>query len=123
MTVETPTLLDNGGCPAPKLFPVSSVTTGGGSSMASPHVAGLAALVVQEHGRRQGRSGYSLDPDTVALIIENSATDHACPAGGVEIYTDEGRPAEFNAICEGTTDDNGLYGGGIANAAAAVARQ
>jgi len=89
--------------------------------MASPHVAGLAALVVQEHGRRQGRSGYSLDPDTVALIIENSATDHACPAGGVEIYTDEGRPAEFNAICEGTTDDNGLYGRGIANAAAAVA--
>lgn len=41
----------------------------------------------------------------------------------MEIYTDEGRPAEFNAICEGTTDDNGLYGGGIANAAAAVARQ
>jgi len=40
----------------------------------------------------------------------------------VEIYTDEGRPAEFNAICEGTTDDNGLYGEGIADAAAVARR-
>jgi len=38
-------------------------------------------------------------------------------------YTDEGRPAEFNAICQGTTDDNGHYGEGIVNAAAAVARR
>ena len=39
----------------------------------------------------------------------------------MEIYTDEGRPAEFNAVCQGTTADNGLYGEGIVNAAAAVA--
>ncbi len=93
-----------------------------GTSMASPHVAGLAALVIEAHGRRHGRDA-SLAPDTVTQIIEQSATDHACPAGGVEIYTDEGRPAEFNAICEGTTADNGLYGEGIVNATAAVARR
>jgi lantibiotic leader peptide-processing serine protease len=90
-----------------------------GTSMASPHVAGLAALVIEEHGRR-GRGGYSLDPDTVRSIIEATATDKACPAGGVEIYTDEGRPAEFNAVCQGTTAENGLYGEGIVNAEAAV---
>ena len=45
------------------------------------------------------------------------------PAGGTEIYTDEGRPAEFNAPCAGTTADNGLYGEGIINAAAAVAKK
>jgi subtilisin family serine protease len=180
MTVETPTLLDNGGCPALKVFPAGPLGGGRGkhdltgqvlrrrnkanpptskptvptlagengnpvddfsvscdrrgnncgfytyvqgTSMASPHVAGLAAVVIEEHGHRQGRSGYSLDPDTVSSIIENTATDRACPAGGVEIYRDEGRPAEFNAICEGTTDDNGLNGEGIVNAAAAVARQ
>jgi subtilisin family serine protease len=88
--------------------------------MASPHVAGEAALVVQAHGTR-ARGGYSLDPATVRQIIETTATDHACPAGGVEIYTDEGRPPDFNAVCEGTTADNGLYGEGIINAAAAVA--
>jgi subtilisin family serine protease len=93
-----------------------------GTSMASPHVAGLAALIVEEHGRR-GRGGYSLDPDTVRAIIESTATDHACPAGGVEIYTDEGRPPEWNAVCDGTTAENGLYGEGIVNAAAAVARR
>ena len=53
-------------------------------------------------------------------ILEDSATDTACPAGGTEIYTDEGRAEEFNAVCQGTTDDNGLYGEGIINAARAV---
>ena len=92
------------------------------------HLDGVAArrrrlaLIVQAHGRGNGRRGFSLDPDTVRTILETTATDHACPAGGVEIYTDEGRPAEFNAVCEGTTADNGLYGEGIVNAIAAVAR-
>jgi len=91
-----------------------------GTSMASPHVAGVAALIVEEHGEGSRRRGYSLDPDTVRARIEQSATDTACPAGGVEDYTDEGRPADWNAPCEGDTDDNGLYGEGIVNAAAAV---
>jgi subtilisin family serine protease len=91
-----------------------------GTSMASPHVAGEAALVIQAHGTR-ARGGYSLDPDTVRQIIETTATDHACPAGGVEIYTDEGRTPDWNAVCDGTTALNGLYGEGIINATAAVA--
>jgi len=93
-----------------------------GTSMASPHVAGVAALVIQRYGHGTGHGGRALAPDAVARILAASATDHACPAGGVEDYTDEGRPPEFNAVCQGTTDVNGLYGEGIVNAAAAVRR-
>ena len=91
--------------------------------MASPHAAGVAALIIEAHGRGNPRHGYSLSPDTVRSILETTATDHACPAGGVEDYTDEGRPPEWNAICEGTTAENGLYGEGIIDAEAAVSRR
>jgi subtilisin family serine protease len=92
-----------------------------GTSMASPHAAGVAALIIDRYGSHDRRGGKSLAPDTVRRILEDSATDTACPAGGTEIYTDEGRPAAWNAVCQGTTDDNGLYGEGIINAARAVA--
>jgi lantibiotic leader peptide-processing serine protease len=91
-----------------------------GTSMASPHVAGEAALIIQRFGQGNARKGFSMNPDLVGAIIEQSATDHACPAGGVQHYENEGRGPEFDAPCAGTTDDNGLYGEGIINAAAAV---
>jgi subtilisin family serine protease len=91
-----------------------------GTSAASPHAAGVAALIVDRYGRRTRQGGKALHPAIVRLILEESAVDHACPAGGVEDYTDEGRPPEYNAVCGGTTDENGLYGEGIVNAARAV---
>jgi subtilisin family serine protease len=93
-----------------------------GTSMASPHAAGVAALIIEAHGRGNARHGYRLAPAIVRSILERTATDHACPAGGVEDYTQEGRPADWNAICQGTTADNGLYGEGIVSATAAVRR-
>jgi subtilisin family serine protease len=90
-----------------------------GTSMASPHVAGVAALVVEAHGESDD-GGRVLAPEDVREVLLDTATDHACPAGGVEIYTDEGRTPDFNAVCEGSTDENGLYGEGIVNAVEAV---
>ena len=90
-----------------------------GTSIASPHVAGVAALIIEDQGR-SGRDGRALDPAVVADVLAASAEDHACPAGGVEVYTDEDRTPDFNAVCEGTTDENGLYGEGVVDAAAAV---
>lgn len=94
-----------------------------GTSMASPHAAGVAALAIQRHGDRTGGGGRSLDPATVREILEDSATNHACPPGGVEDYTDEGRDPSWNATCVGTLDENGFYGEGIVSATGAVARR
>jgi subtilisin family serine protease len=91
-----------------------------GTSMASPHVTGVAALIIEEEGRSTGHGGYALDPATVARILARTADDHACPEGGLEDYTDEGRPPEWNAVCEGTKDYNGFYGEGIVDAEEAV---
>jgi len=94
-----------------------------GTSMASPHVAGVAALAIQRHGQRVRGGGRVLAPGVVRDIVMRTATDHVCPSGYVEDYTDEGRPASWNAACVGTIANNSLYGEGIVNAAAAVARR
>ena len=91
-----------------------------GTSMASPHVVGVAALIIQERGKSTDHGGYALDPETVARVMLGTAADHACPVGGVEDYTAEGRTPDWNATCEGTTENNGLYGEGILDAEKAV---
>jgi subtilisin family serine protease len=87
-----------------------------GTSMASPHAAGVAALAISVHGHKDGKSGWGMNPDAVARLMMRTATDHACPPGGVQDYLDEDRDATFTARCEGTAARNGFYGEGIVNA-------
>jgi subtilisin family serine protease len=88
--------------------------------MASPHVAGVAALIVQRYGHGSALQGYSLAPDQVAAILQRTAHDHACPANGVVSYRNVGRPTSWNAVCQGSASSNGIYGEGVVDAAAAV---
>ena len=55
----------------------------------------------------------------IRALIEGAA-EHACPVPPLVDYLDEGRSAEFTALCEGTTDFNGFYGHGIGDADATV---
>lgn len=89
-----------------------------GTSMAAPHASGVAALAVSAHGAPDAdpARGFTLAPDAVAQVLTDTATDHACPEGGTIDYTDEGRPAEFNATCVGSAEFNGFYGAGIVDA-------
>jgi lantibiotic leader peptide-processing serine protease len=92
-----------------------------GTSMAAPHAVGVAALIVSKRGKTDAqRGGLTLDPTAVESQLTNSATPHACPEPRLLDYSNVGRPAEFNAFCEGGKGFNGFYGHGIVDALRAV---
>ena len=91
-----------------------------GTSMAAPHASGVAALIVSRYGKPQGRGGFGLAPDVVERHLLRTAAERACPEPRLQTYTNEGRPAEFDAYCAGSRDFNGFYGHGIIDAYAAV---
>lgn len=90
---------------APGSAILSTVTGGGygtksGTSMASPHVAGVLALLKSTHPRLSGTA--------LTGLLERQATDTPCPAG--------------TTTCTGTAADNGWFGEGIVDALAAVTK-
>ncbi|MGP3981544.1 S8 family peptidase [Streptomyces sp. KR80] len=81
-----------------------------GTSMASPHVAGVAALIKSTHPQA--------DPEAVKSLLMKQADDLACPVP-YDIDGD-GKP---DAECTGTKEDNSFYGAGITDALEAVEKQ
>jgi lantibiotic leader peptide-processing serine protease len=85
-----------------------------GTSMASPHVAGLAALVISRYGHM---------PDgKVAALIQQTADPQSCPdAATLALYAPF--PSVANGApetCTGGTGYNSWYGKGIVNALSAI---
>jgi subtilisin family serine protease len=75
-----------------------------GTSMSSPHVAGVAALIRENHPNWR--------PGAVAAAITRTATPTACP---------EDWPADDPRQCYGAPTHTSFYGAGIVNALAAAA--
>lgn len=88
---------------APGSAILSTVVGGGyaiysGTSMASPHAAGVAALLKSAHPEYSGQA--------LADVLYQQANDVPCPAG--------------DAQCVGTPADNGFFGEGLVDALEAV---
>ncbi|WP_184928875.1 S8 family serine peptidase [Saccharothrix ecbatanensis] len=95
-----------------------------GTSMAAPHAAGVAALVVSQYGKkdRSHPGTLTLSPDKVEQVLYKTATKRACPEPRTVSYENVGRSAEFTATCVGDEAFNGFYGHGIVDAYGAVTR-
>ncbi len=79
-----------------------------GTSMASPHVAGVAALAISAHGR--------MSPGALAALITRTADPIACPSSPFN----PGPPFVFSATCSGGAGSNGFFGHGQVNALSAI---
>ena len=92
-----------------------------GTSMAAPHATGVAALIVSRFGIKDNKlGGLRLFPHKTEFVLLETASEHACPNPPLRDYGPEGRPDEFDALCEGDLEFNGFYGHGIVDAYAAV---
>jgi subtilisin family serine protease len=91
-----------------------------GTSMASPHAVGVAALVVSRFGEQDPDhpGTLRLAPWKTESMLLHTAAEHSCPA--VQSYVREGRSTEFDAPCPGDLNFNALYGYGIVDAYAVV---
>jgi subtilisin family serine protease len=94
-----------------------------GTSMASPHAVGVAALIVAEYGKRDNREGgLKMNPDKVEQILRRTATDTPCPNPRLFDYPEPASGDQYTAFCAGPPSDNGFYGDGIVSALDAVSR-
>jgi len=100
--IQVPRLLHDTNAPAPAFYRFMA-----GSSMASAHASGVAALIIGRYGDLK-RGDASMRPGRVEAYLQQTATEVTCPPDPT--------------ACQGGEGSNGFYGHGIVDAFAAVTR-
>jgi subtilisin family serine protease len=93
-----------------------------GTSMASPHVAGVAALIISEFGNLNSPNG-KMSPGAVEALIRQTADPQPCPSAAEQAALSASFPSLDTGgpqVCQGGTGHNSWYGDGQVNALSAV---
>lgn len=111
-------------------YPTATYCLAQGTSMAGPHVAGLAGLVISRFGDLDTPQNGTMRPTQVEQIITQTADPQACPETlpNATSGSQTGRPyatflgSESGAVqeCQGQGGHTSWYGQGQADALAAV---
>ena len=98
--------------------PISKYCYLQGTSMASPHVAGEAALIISRFGNLDHSQTGKMSPGQVAGFIRQTADSQPCPDVLPSNY--DLRPSGSPQNCQGGPGNNSWYGSGQVNALRAV---
>jgi subtilisin family serine protease len=91
-----------------------------GTSMATPNVAGVAALIISQYGdfTPSNQNKPHMSPTRVETILQTTANNQPCPDPNTVVAGPGLNPP--TATCQGDTGFNSFFGKGIVDAVKAV---